>query len=71
MKGNLRDSFWNILFENIRRKYFFLVTPQSKDKFISENGAHTLKGKIKSSESQQVVEEAAGRAKKVTAADGQ
>ena len=49
----------------------FLVTQQSKDKFISENGAHTLKGKIKSSESQQVVEEAAGRAKKVTAADEQ
>jgi len=55
----------------LRRKYFFLVTQQSKDKFISENGAHTLKGKIKNSESQQVVEEAAGRAKKVTAADEQ
>ena len=60
--------------EHLIQKYvknFFLVTQQSKDKFISENGAHTLKGKIKSSESQQVVEEAAGRAKKVTAADEQ
>lgn len=53
------------------KKYFFFSCTVGKDMFISENGAHTLKGKIKGSEKQQVVEEAAGRAKKVTAADGQ
>lgn len=61
-----------MLFKNILRRKYFSVTLQSKDKVISENGAHTLKGKPRGVTAHRLWRKAADRGgKRVTAADVQ